>query len=150
MPQLYAKKKVNGKTYLLHRWLMEQHVGRPLRDDEIVHHKNAKKLDNRLENLEVMSRQQHSEHHNQKHPRQQPCVVCGEMFTPTPTKRARKKTCSRECFAKRRVTVSSKLTTEQRTEIRTAYTAGGVTQQTLAERYGVTRPCIGYVVRAAA
>ena len=98
MPQLYKKIKVAGKTVPLHRYIMECHLSRSLTDDEVVHHKNEDRFDNRIENLEVLSHQAHSEHHNQRYPREKLCVVCGTTYTPAPTKRARSRTCAKPCF----------------------------------------------------
>lgn len=46
-----------------HRLIMEQHIGRYLTKDEVVHHKNHVKNDNRISNLELMTAKQHSALH---------------------------------------------------------------------------------------
>lgn len=51
------------KTRDEHRIIMEQILGRELTKDEIVHHKNGKQKDNSPENLELMSRSEHTKLH---------------------------------------------------------------------------------------
>lgn len=42
-----------GRQIFEHRWVMEQHLGRPLLADETVHHRNGQRDDNRVQNLEL-------------------------------------------------------------------------------------------------
>lgn len=56
----------DGKYAYVHRIIMENYLGRKLDTCEVVHHCNGNSLDNRLENLELMLRSEHTKGHLSK------------------------------------------------------------------------------------
>ncbi len=66
----YVKVKVKShpmadkRNYvLLHRLVMENYLGRYLREDEYIHHKDGNKLNNDISNLELVYPEQHAKEH---------------------------------------------------------------------------------------
>jgi hypothetical protein len=54
-----------AKTRIYYRMFMAEMLGRPLRSDEDVHHKNGNWQDDRPENLEVLLHKEHFRLHHQ-------------------------------------------------------------------------------------
>ena len=51
--------------YELHRKIMEDYIGRKLNSNEIVHHKDGNKLNNDINNLEILTRSEHIKLHKE-------------------------------------------------------------------------------------
>ena len=84
-----------------HRLVMERHLDRILDPAECVHHFNHNRLDNRIENLELMdSWAQHQRRHGYYEPRE--CGNCGAVVMRSRAMRRRypkQSFCSRKCAA---------------------------------------------------
>lgn len=63
MVNVYDAETDRFRKVFEHRYVMEQHIGRKLRPDEVVHHLNHNKTDNRIENLLILSSGEHTSLH---------------------------------------------------------------------------------------
>lgn len=96
------------RGYVLHhRVIMENHLDRRLKEDEVVHHINEDTKDNRIENLKVISDSEHRRHHaftGRKIVRLK-CPQCEDTFEKPKNQTHLQKSndltfCSRSCSAK--------------------------------------------------
>ena len=60
----YKLIKIDGKPISEHRYVIQQFLNRKLLTDEVIHHKNLVKNDNRIENLVIMTKAEHSRLHS--------------------------------------------------------------------------------------
>lgn len=90
----------SGGYVRFHRLVMENMLGRYLKKGEIVHHIDKDKLNNSLNNLELLSSNaEHSVHHR-TNPPTRVCPNCSSAFKVTQRvgqKYSKRKCCSEEC-----------------------------------------------------
>ena len=73
---------IRGHEVPRSRYIMELHLGRKLNTDEVVHHLNGNGIDDRIENLRVMSRKEHSSLHSSKKRKPRNKLAHTHMFPP--------------------------------------------------------------------
>ncbi len=90
-------KRVGKTGQLEHRKVMEEYIGRKLLPTEQIHHINKNRFDNRIENLQIVTQEEHDLIHKWKYPKTKICVICGKEYEPYESKRKNGKVCSKEC-----------------------------------------------------
>lgn len=68
------------------KYLMEQHLGRKLKRNETIHHKDEIVSHNYISNLKIKKRVEHSKYHRPKLKEDFTCPTCQNIFTLTGVK----------------------------------------------------------------
>ncbi len=130
-----------------HRKLMQDKIGRELTRNEVVHHINENKRDNRLENLQIMDRGEHTVLHCKIYPDTSICKICFKEFKTSP-KQKHVKTCSRPCKLRLQFELkvaNRKFNEPEISNIRKMYSAGN-SARVVGEKFGASAMAIYYVV----
>lgn len=122
----YLEEKSNGEWRRQHILVMERSIGRRLTLDEVVHHRNEVKTDNRIENLQLMTNGEHTALHS-----------TGKTFTTE-----RKKNISEAV----RQSGRSKITTDSILWIRERAKEGMMSRESIAIALGVSKSAVVRVI----
>jgi len=80
-PDDYPGMKYRGRYCYEHQLVWWMNTGEVPNEDELIHHKNGKKRDNRFENLEKQTRREHTSHHaGGRTMTRIRCPFCGIIF----------------------------------------------------------------------
>lgn len=89
----------SGKLYV-HRYIMARHLGRFLKDNEVIHHIDHDKTNNHISNLEILTQSSHAKTHADEHRttfiKDYQCDQCGKIIQRF-YQRYSKIFCSNEC-----------------------------------------------------
>jgi hypothetical protein len=108
-PENYPGKRYRGTYAYEHHLVWWQAHGVVPGPDEVIHHQNGDKHDNRIENLGLLTRKAHAEHHGEENRvlETATCAFCGAEFSALPSRLAARRKqndgrlfCSRLCGAK--------------------------------------------------
>jgi hypothetical protein len=88
-----------AKWVYYHRHVVSISVGRWITSEEVVHHKDHNKLNNSLDNLDLLSKSEHTKMHFPKELPNVVCPICKTEFSPI---RWTQKYCSSGCGHKSR------------------------------------------------
>jgi hypothetical protein len=125
---------------------MENHLGRLLTSDEVVHHKDKNKHNNTIANLQLLSNEEHSAIHskdNEATPITLVCPACNGVFSGTKSsvgfklKHGKTPCCSRKC-ARSLHTVGIPKSSDIIEAIRNLHANGG-SSYSIAKELGIGR-----------
>ena len=96
-------KGTDGKQHSISyaRYLMEQHLGRKLTSDEVVHHIDGDKTHDVIENLQLLSKYDHAHHHGEEQRKyydtEEVCFICGNIFKVSAKSHTKKASNKNQC-----------------------------------------------------
>lgn len=102
----YKTRRDQGKVVSDHRFLWEQHHGRAIPPGHMVHHRDGDRLNNAIENLQLVTFEEHRRIHSgwtsiqgRWHKR---CTMCSQMIAVKALKRSVCDRCRKSASARRK------------------------------------------------